>query len=56
MITERCKRGEISGRGVEEEARLHACPPARVSVHGSHQKVSGERQMAIDIAIGIKKP
>ena len=53
-IPEMCKRGGISGRGAKEEARLHACPSARVSVRGSHQKVSGERQMAIDIATGIK--
>jgi hypothetical protein len=45
---------DFQTRDTEGEARLHACPSARVSVRGSHQKVSGERQMAIDIATDIK--
>jgi hypothetical protein len=36
---------DFQTRDTEGEAWLHTCPPARVSVHGSHQKVSGGRKM-----------
>jgi hypothetical protein len=57
FITLDPRRGASGARFPDVEwrrRRLYASPSARVSVRGSHQKVSGERQMAIEIVASIK--